>query len=154
MVMKVTTQRTWHHRRSKGKIGTTVTFTANMIVTKQKQKFLANRQKQKFVSMLSEELEKAKCETYHTSGDGNLLIMQKAVQCVTTNNTVLIGDDTDLLVLLWYHANLGSYDLFFCSESKKNTKKPRIWNIKATKQLLSPDICKHIYIVLTCTSCI
>jgi len=49
-----------HHRRSKGKTGTTVTFTADMIVTMQKEQFLANRQnKQTFLSMLSEELQKA-----------------------------------------------------------------------------------------------
>lgn len=143
-----------HHRRSKGKTGTTVTLTANMIVTMQKEQFLANRQnKQKFLSMLSEELQKANCETHHASGDADLLIVQKAVQCATTNNTVLIGDDTDLLVLLCYHASLDSHDLFFCSESRKNTKKPCTWNIKATKQLLGPDICKHILFLHAVLGC-
>ena len=56
--------------------------------------------------MLSAELQKANCETYHASGDADLLIFQKAVQCATTNKTVLIGDDTDLLVLLCHHASL------------------------------------------------
>ena len=32
---------------------------------------------------------------------------------VTTNNTVLVSDDTDLIVLLCYHASLESHDLFF-----------------------------------------
>ena len=107
-----------------------MTFTADMIVTMQKELFLANRQnKQRFISMLSEELQKANCETHHASGDADLLIVQKAVQCATTNNTVLIGDDTDLLVLLCYHASLDSHDLFFCSETKKSIKKTCIWNI-------------------------
>ena len=110
-----------HQRRSKGKLGTTVTFTADMIVTVQKEQFLANRQnKQNCLSMLSEELQKANCERHHASGDADLLIAQKAVQCATTKNTVLIGDDTDLLVLLCYHARLDSHGLFFCSESKKH----------------------------------
>ena len=34
-------------------------------------------------------------------------------------NTVLVGDDTDLLVLLCYHANLDSCDIFFRPEPKK-----------------------------------
>ena len=57
---------------------------------------VANRQnKQQFISMLREEQQKANCETHHTSGD-DLLIVQRAVQCSTTNSsTVLIGDDTD-----------------------------------------------------------
>ena len=134
-----------HQRRSKGNYGTTVTFTADTPVTVKKEQFLANRQhKQRFIFMLSEELKKNNCETQHALGDADLLIVLKAVQSVTSSNTVLDGDDTYLLVLLCYHANLESHDLFFCPEPKKNTKQPRIWNIKAIKQRLGPDICQHI----------
>ena len=65
--------------------------------------------------------------------------MQKAVESATATDTVLIGDDTDLLVLLIYHTNLKSHDLFFQPEPKKSMKgmnKPRVWNIKALKQQL------------------
>ena len=143
-----------HNRRSKGKIGATVTFTSDMIVTMPKQQFLANRQnKQRFISMLGEELQKADCEIFHAAGDADLLIVQRAVQCATTNNTVLVGGNTDLLILLCYHARLDTHNLFFCPASRKNTKKPRIWNITATKHLLGPDICEHIlfvHIILGC----
>ncbi len=53
------------------------------------------------------------------------MIVMKA----TITTTVLVGDDTDLIVLFCYHASLQSHDLF-CPEPKKN--------IKATKQLLGP----------------
>ena len=125
-----------HQRRSKGNAGKTVTFTGDTPVTMKKDQFLANRQnKKRFISTLSEELAKKNCETHHASGDANLLIVQKAV---------LVGDDTDLLVLLCYHASLESHDLFFCPEPKKNTKQPCTWNIKAVKQRLGPDMCQHI----------
>ena len=68
----------------------------------------------------------------------------KAVQSANSSNTVLVGDDTDLHILLCYYACIESHDLFFCLEPKKNTKQPRIWNIKVTKQRLGPDICQHI----------
>ena len=111
-----------HQRRSKGNAGTTVTFTGDTLVTMKKDQFLANRQnKKRFISMLSEELAKKNGETQHASGDADLLIAQKAVQSATSCNTVLVGDDTDLLVLLCYHASLESHDLFFCPEPKKNT---------------------------------
>jgi hypothetical protein len=114
-----------HQRRSKGRIGATVTFTADMTLTMKKEEFFANRQnKHLFLSMLSGELQTTNCETYHASGDAYLLIVQKAVQCATIKNTVLIGDETDLLVLLCYHASMDSHDIFFCSESRKYTKKP------------------------------
>lgn len=143
-----------HQRRSKGRIGATVTFTADMTLTMKKDEFLTNREnKQKFIFMLSAVLQKANCETYHASGDADLLIVQKAVQCATTNKTVLIGEDTDLLVLLCHHASLKSCDLFLCSEMRKNTKKPHVWNIKATKQLLGPDVCKHILFLHAVLGC-
>ena len=87
--------------------------------------------------MLSTELEKSNCKTYHAPGDADLLIVQKAVQSATTSKTVLVGEDTDLIVLLCYHASLDSHDLFFRPEPpKKNTKKLRVWNIRATKEKL------------------
>ena len=75
--------------------------------------------------MLSGHLQKKNYQTYHASGDCDLLIVQKAVEPATPTNTVLIGDDTDLLILLIYLTNLESYDLFFQPEPKKTTKNPR-----------------------------
>ena len=90
---------------------------------------------QRFIFMLSEEL-------------------QKAVQSGTSCNTVLVGDDTDLLILLCYHhASLESHDLLFCPEPKKNRKQPRIWNIKAGNQRLGLDICQHILFLHAALGC-
>ena len=135
-----------HQRRSKGNASITVTFTGDMSVTTKKEQFLANKEnKQRFISMLSKELEKKNCETHHASRDADLLIVLKAIQSATITNTMLVGDDTDLIVLLCYHASLKSHDLFFRPEPKRTTKKPaRIWNIKAVKQRLGPEVCKHI----------
>ena len=113
---------------------------------------MANRKnKQQFIFMLSRELEKNNCK--HASGDADFLIVQKAVQSATTSNTVLVGDDTDLIVLLCYHAKLESHDLFFRPEPKKNTKKLRIWNIKATKEKLGQDICSNILFIHAFLGC-
>jgi hypothetical protein len=46
-----------------------------------------------------------------------------------------------------------SHDLFFRPEPKRNTKNPRIWNIKATKQRLSPDLCNHILFIHALLGC-
>ena len=112
-----------HQRWSKGKAGTTVTVAANMTTTMKKDHFLANqRNKQQFIFILNTELEKSNCKTYHALGDADLLIVQKAVQPATTSKTMLGGEDTDLIVLLCYHASLDSHDLIFHPEPKKNTK--------------------------------
>ena len=142
-----------HQRRSKGKASTTVTVAANMATTIKKDQFLANQKnKQQFIFLLSAELEKNSCNTYHATGDADLLIVQKAVQSATTSKTVLVGEDTDLIVLLCYHANFDSHDIFFCSEKKKQ-KKLCVRSIRATKQKLGQDICSNILFIHAILGC-
>jgi hypothetical protein len=85
-----------------------------MPVTMKKDEFLPNTtKKQTCINMLSAYLQKTNCLTYHAPGDADLLIVQKAVDSATKRFIVLIGDDTDLLILLICHTNLESHDLFF-----------------------------------------
>ena len=71
-------------------------------------------------------------QVYHAPRDADLLIDQKAVKSGTMESTVLVVDDTDLFVLLCYQLN------------PKNTKNPKVWNIKAMQQQLGHDICTNI----------
>ena len=79
--------------------------------------------------------------------------MQKAVDLSTTTDTVLLGDYTDLLVLLCYHANLDSYNILFRPEPKKNTKNPKVWDIKAVKVALGPEICNSVLFLHAILGC-
>ena len=98
-----------YQRRTKGQTGAMVTFTENMHLTMRKYQFLANKEnKQRFINMLSMKLVERSCKTYHASGDANMLIVQKSVESASVINTVLVGDDTDLLILLIYHVSLDS----------------------------------------------
>ncbi len=66
-----------------------------------KAQFLANKtNKQSFIKMLGDQLQISKCKVHHAPGDADLLIVQKAVESATPVNTVLVGEDTDLLILL------------------------------------------------------
>ena len=98
-----------HQRQSKGHTAVAVTFTEDMKLSMKKVNFLANS-----INKL-----KKKCKVYHAPRDADLLIVQKALESATMENTVLVDDDTDLLVLLCYHANLDSCDIFFRPEPKK-----------------------------------
>ena len=102
---------------------------------------------QQFIFILSTKLEKDNCKTHRVPVDADVLIVQKAVQSATTSKTVLVGEDTNLIVLLFYHANLDSHILFLCPKPKKNTKKLCIWNIRATKENLGQDICNNILFI-------
>lgn len=77
--------------------------------------FLSNSvNKQNFIQQLGNNLQAAGCEVFHASSDADVLIAQKAIEMANEQNTVLVGDDTDLLVLLLHHSIITSKDLFFC----------------------------------------
>ena len=86
-------------------------------------------------------------------GMQTFIIVQKAVESATMINTVLVGDDTDLLILLCYHASLDSHSIFFRPEPKKTTKNPRICDIKAVKEQLGPEVCSHILFLHAVLGC-
>ena len=94
-----------------------------------------------------------KSKVYHARGDADVLIVQKAVELATLMDTALVGEDTDLLILLCYHANLDSHNIFFRPEPKKNTKKPRLWSIKVVKEQLGPEICSNILFLHAVLGC-
>ncbi|XP_052787427.1 uncharacterized protein LOC128222459 isoform X1 [Mya arenaria] len=130
-----------HQRRACGRTGATVTFDEDMPVTMKKEEFLANStNKQQFINMLSGHLQKNTCQTFHAPGDADLLIVQKAVESATTRNTVLIGDDTDLLILLIYHTNLDTHDLLFKPEPATTSRLYGIGKGAAIKKLITSNV--------------
>ena len=73
--------------------------------------------------MLSRFLQEDNCSTYHAEGDAAILIVKTAVESARERNTVLVGDDTDLLVLLCFYTRSNSFDHYFKPEPKANSRK-------------------------------
>ena len=103
--------------------------------------------------MLSRYLEQTNCQVYHSTADADLLIVNKAVERSRTMDNVLVGDDTELLILLCYHAEWDVLDLFFQPEPKANSTKRRSWNIKSVKEKLGQEICRHILFIHAISGC-
>ena len=142
-----------HQRRLKGKKGTKVSFTLDMNLTESKDLFLTHStNKQRFIDFLGKVLRLSGCQVFHSKLDADLFIVLKAVESAKTMKTVLVGDDTDLLVLLLYHAELQSFDLYFAPEPKKNSK-CRTWDIKKVKAKLGSLICSHILFLHAMLGC-
>ena len=142
-----------HQRRAKGHASVTVTFTEDMKLSMKKANFLANSvNKQQFINMLGSYLQK-KCKVYHALGDADVLIVQKTVESARVVDTVLVGDDTNLLVLLCYHASLHSHNIFLKPEPKKNAKNRQVWNMTAVKQQLGPEVCSNIFFLHAILGC-
>ena len=106
--------------------------------------------KQNFLKQLGDDLQAAGCQIFYASSDADVLIAQKTIESASAQDTVLVGDDTDLLVLLLCHSNPTGKGLFFAPEPKKNAKQ-WVWDRKqANLKDIGPFVCKHSF--STCTS--
>ena len=141
-------------RRAPGKAPSTVTFTESMSVTLKKDNFLSNPKiKQRFLSMPSKALQKVECIRQHANGDADHLIVKTALESAWTSTTVLVGDVTDLLVLLWYHGSEDGYDLYVTPEPKANARGARIWHMKKVKAQLGKKFAEISFFLHAITGC-
>ncbi len=67
-----------------------------------------------------------------------MLIIQTAVASARKKDTVVVGDDTDLLTMLVHHAE-DAHELFFAQKPKQTTQKPRIWSLKFSLNIFYSD---------------
>ena len=114
-----------HLRRTGGYIGMDVQFTETMILQGKKKSFLANSSnKQRFIFLLSEKLEASGMKTLHAKCDADLLIINTTVRYASTGKTNLVGNDTDLLVLLCYYTYMNSYPVYnFHTKAKAESQR-------------------------------
>ena len=79
--------------------------------------------------------------------------MLTAVASARHKETVLIGDDTYLLVFLLHHAEMDAHEVFLKSEPKKSAQQNKIWCIRQAKQLLDPCVCDNILFIQAILGC-
>ena len=142
-----------HNRRSGGTIGVTVYFISNMALQTKKEEFLSNKQnKQGFIAFMSQRLEQAGCKIHRARGETDVLIVQTALTSAAKQKTVLVGDDTDMLVLLIYHAN--NVSVFFRPETRRASQKGnRCWNIPAMRSLIGSVVTNNIMFLQAIHGC-
>ena len=81
-------------------------------------------------------------------------IVKAAVSMSGYKSTTLIGEDTDLLILLLYHATLkDSHELYFRSDKTGDKTKQYVYNINVLKQILGDDLCTDLLFVHAFTGC-
>ena len=91
--------------------------------TNKKEKFLPNKENKK-KQHLADRFKRIDCQVIYVTRDADLDIVKPATSSSNRCDTVLIEDDTDLLVLLCYHAHT-AHPVFFRPESWSNVKKPQ-----------------------------
>ena len=118
-----TTKYATHLRRTGDCVGRQYTSPVEWLIKSKKVEFLKNKaNKQRFIQYIRDNLERAGCIVDHAKDDADVLIVPTTVASVLRNETVLIGDDTDLLVLLLPHAEMDALEVFLKSEPKKSSQ--------------------------------
>jgi len=82
-----------------------------------KEVFLSNSaNKQKFIFMLGECLMGDGFSVHHANDDADFLIVETAIELAKAETVTVLGEDTDLLVLLLHHYRneLQNYNIQIC----------------------------------------
>ena len=103
--------------------------------------------------MLNNKFQQHGCETLQATDDVDLIIVQTAVKCAEHSQAVVIGEDTDLLVLLCMHGEMDNEDIIFQSETKQKATKFHIWDIKKTKKVVGLEKCCLLSVVHAISGC-
>ncbi|KAG1664200.1 Cubilin [Nymphon striatum] len=94
------------HQRRQQKNHPKVSFTPTTVFTGKKEEFLSQAQgsnKQGLINMISDRLREKGCKVMNAEGDADYNIVQAAIAFSEYKTTTLIGEDTDLLILLLHH---------------------------------------------------
>ena len=110
--------------------------------------------KQAMIDLTAKCLQQKGCHVIQAEGDADVDIIKAAVSMSGYKSTTLIGEDTDLLILLLYHATLkDSHELYFRSDKTGDKTKQYVYNINVLKQILGDNICTDLLFVHAFTGC-
>lgn len=149
-----TTKDVAHIRRAKGVRSAKVNFNDETPIRTKKEEFLSNpSNKQLFINTLGKKLQDSEVQVIHAEEDADLRIVLTAIEISEQHTTTVIGEDTDLLVLLCYHAKDTNNTIYFRSEPKQNTQKIKIWNITEARQKLGIYVCNILPFIHAFSGC-
>ena len=133
-----------HKRRNAKHSCPCINFQEDMVCSVKREDFLSNASnKVQLIKLVCNHFEANGMKVTICPADADLPIVTETLASAKDHPTILVGDDSDLLVLLCYYS-CKNKDVYFKSEprkSKKSKKKPgkesvRVWNVKQTKESL------------------
>ena len=97
-----------------------------MIKSKKDEFVNSKANKQHFIHYPSGNLDRVGCIIDHRANDyADVLIFHTAVASARHKDSVLIGDDTHLLVILIHHAEMDAHKVFLKSEPKQSSQQKK-----------------------------
>ena len=88
----------------------------------------------------------------HSTGDADLKIIQTAISVSRVSRTVLVGEDTDLLILLLFYSHDIGQPIFLKCEPKMG-KIGKIYDILNLRDSIGPDTCRLLLFAHAFTGC-
>jgi hypothetical protein len=127
-----------HQRRGANKTANKVNISDATKFVGKKEDFLSNvENKQAMIDLIAKCLKQKGCHVIQAEEDADVDIVKAAVSMSGYKSTTLNGEDTDLLILLLYHATLkDSHELYFRSDKTGDKTKQYVYNINDLKQML------------------
>ena len=139
-----------HERRISTAVNNAVNITDATKFVGKKEDFLSNESNKKtLINMITLHLRQRNCTVIQAKGDADVDIVKAVVTMAANKSTTLIGEDTDLLILLLYHGKIDSQELFFRSDKGIS----HVYNIKTLKAVLGNDICTSLLFAHAFTGC-
>lgn len=116
-------------------MATDIKFHGDMLLSEARESFLRNEHnKHRFINHLSAALRGHGVETRHADGDADCLIVSTVLEKAKEAPTALVGQDTDLLVLLLHHTNQEHASVLIASGDKN-------WHVQSVQTVLGVTVC-------------
>jgi len=103
------------------------------------------------ITLISAALIRKGCRVIQSPGDADIDIVQATVERSRHCTTTLVGEDTDLLILLFHYSSTDNENTYF--RSNKQSKERRVYNINLLKGTLGNDVCTKLLFVHAYTGC-
>ena len=71
------------------------------------------------MNLIGEALSESGIDVKHATEDADLLTVQTAIQYAKSIQTIVIGEDTDILILLWHYEEPGSYPIIYQTTNRR-----------------------------------
>ena len=102
-----------------------------------------DKTKADMIALISTALTKRGCYVIQSPGDADVDIVKATVERSRHCTTTLVGEDTDLLILLLHYSRTNDLIIYFRSDANKH----RVNNINLLNETLGDDVCNELLFV-------
>ena len=103
--------------------------------------------------MLSEFFVSNGIRTEHAEADADVMIANTGIALAENYPTIIIGEDTDVLVLLLFHSSTNTTLHYKSDQSNRRANTLKVWDISKTKKLLGDQLCHVLPVIHAITGC-